>query len=104
MAEPIITTAEEANRIFLNAIKEKYEAELTRANECIFTAARNLKREVEIQIEDGDAKQYVGIYLASKDYEVWGKGDKLQVIWKSKGKPGGVQSFDPYWEPCSEDK
>ncbi len=96
MVEPIMTTAEEANRIFLQAIKEKYEAELTRANECIFAAARNLKREVEIQIEDSDAKQYVGIYLASKGYEVWSKGNKLQVIWKPKDKTGSVHPFVPY--------
>lgn len=86
MAELVMTTAEEANRTFLQAIKEKYEAELTRANERILAAARNLKRETILYVEDAEKGKCVGIYLASLGYEVWGKAGELTVSWKPKEK------------------
>lgn len=75
-----MTTAEEARRKTINAIKEKYQEQLELIDAIIDLACKELKYEDTVTFESDEDREKVRLYLDELGYETWcGVGGKYQL-------------------------
>ena len=82
-----MTTAEEARRRTLNAIKETYKDQLEFIDAIIDRACDNLQYEDTVTFESDEDRSNVRLYLDDLVYKTWfGVGDeyKLTISWRYK--------------------
>lgn len=80
-----MTTAEEARRKTLNAIKEKYKDQLEMIDVIIDCACKELKYEDTVTFESDEDREMVRLYLDELGYETWcgvGGECKLTISWR----------------------
>lgn len=80
-----MTTAEEARRKTLNAIKEEYKDQLELIDAIIDRACKELKYEDTVTFESGEDREKVRLYLDELGYENWcgvGGEYKLTISWR----------------------
>ena len=80
-----MTSAEEARRKPLNAIKEKYQDQLEMIDLIIDRACEELKYEDTVTFESDDDRSNVRLYLDELGYETWcgvGGECKLTISWR----------------------
>lgn len=80
-----MTTAEEARRKTLNAIKEKYKDQLKMIDVIIDRACEELKFEDTVTFESDEDRSIVSLYLDELGYETWcgvGGECKLTISWR----------------------
>ena len=80
-----MTTAEEARRKTINAIKEKYQEQLELIDAIIDCACKELKYEDTVTFESDEDREKVRLYLDELGYETWcwvGGEYKLTISWR----------------------
>lgn len=80
-----MTTAEEARRKTLNAIKEIYEDKLELVDAIIRRACDDLKYEDTVTFDSDEDRSNVRLYLDELGYETWCGVDgecKLTISWR----------------------
>lgn len=80
-----MTTAEEARRRTLNAIKETYKDQLELIDVIIDRACDNLQYEDTVTFESDEDRNNVRLYLDELGYETWygvGGECKLTISWR----------------------
>lgn len=80
-----MTTAEEARRKTINAIKEKYQEQLELIDAIIDRACKELKYEDTVTFESDEDREKVRLYLDELGYEIWcgvGGEYKLTISWR----------------------
>lgn len=80
-----MTTAEEARRRTLNAIKEIYKDQLELVDAIICRACDELKYEDTVTFESSEDRDNVRLYLDEIGYETWCGVDgecKLTISWR----------------------
>lgn len=80
-----MTTAEEARRKTINAIKEKYQEQLELIDAIIDCACKKLKYEDTVTFESDEDREKVRLYLDELGYETWcgvGGEYKLTISWR----------------------
>lgn len=80
-----MTTAEEARRKTINAIKEKYQEQLELIDAFIDLACKELKYEDTVTFESDEDRSIVRLYLDELGYETWcgvGGEYKLTISWR----------------------
>lgn len=82
-----MTTAEEARRRTLNAIKEIYKDQLELVDAIICCACNELKYEDTVTFESSEDRDNVRLYLDELGYETWcgvGGECKLTISWRQE--------------------
>lgn len=80
-----MTTAEEARRKTLNALKEIYEDQLELVDAIIRRACDDLKYEDTVTFDSDEDRSNVRLYLDELGYETWCGEDgecKLTISWR----------------------
>ena len=80
-----MTTAEEARRRTLNAIKETYKDQLELIDAIIDRACDNLQYEDTVTFESDEDRSNVKLYLDELGYRTWcevGSEYKLTISWR----------------------
>lgn len=80
-----MTTAEEARRKILNAIKEKYKDQLEMIDVIIDRACEELKFDDTVTFESDEDRSIVRLYLDELGYKTWcgvGGEYKLTISWR----------------------
>ena len=80
-----MTTAEEARRRTLNAIKETYKDQLEFVDAIIRSACDDLKYEDTVTFESDEDRSNVRLYLDALGYRTWfgvGSECKLTISWR----------------------
>lgn len=78
-----MTTAEEARRRTLNAIKETYKDQLEMIESLICCACDNFEHTIDVTFEDGSDIKPLCVYLDELGYNAYQKDDKvLHISWK----------------------
>lgn len=80
-----MTTAEEARRKIINAIKEKYQEQLELIDAIIDRACEELKFDDTVTFESDEDRSIVRLYLDELGYETWcgvGCEYQLTISWR----------------------
>lgn len=80
-----MTTAEDARRKIINAIKEKYQEQLELIDAIIDRACEELKFDDTVTFESDEDRSIVRLYLDELGYETWcgvGGECKLTISWR----------------------
>ena len=80
-----MTTAEEARKRTLNAIKETYKDQLELIDAIIDRACDKLEYEVTVTFESDEDRSNVRLYLDELGYKTWCEGGseyKLTISWR----------------------
>lgn len=78
-----MTTAEEARRKTLNAIKETYKDQLEMIESLICCACDKSEYEVAVTLESYEERDKVKLYLDTLGYNTWCNNYNLAVSWRS---------------------
>ena len=78
-----MTTAEEARKRTLNAIKETYKDPIEIIESIICCACDKSEYEVVVTLESREERDKVKLYLDTLGYNTWGSDYVLTVSWRS---------------------
>ena len=78
-----MTTAEEARKRTLNAIKETYEDQLEMIESLICCACDESEHEVVVALESYEERDKVKLYLDALGYNTWCNDYALAISWRS---------------------
>lgn len=78
-----MTTAEEARRRTLNAIKEMYKDQLEMIESLICCACDKSEHDVIVTLESYEERDKVRLYLDTLGYNTWCNNYDLAVSWRS---------------------
>lgn len=78
-----MTTAEEARRRTLNAIKETYKDQLEMIESLICCACDKSEHEVAVTLESYEERDKVKLYLDTLGYNTWCSNYVSTVSWRS---------------------
>lgn len=78
-----MTTAEEARKRTLNAIKETYEDQLELIESLICCACDKSEHEVVVTLESCEERDKVKLYLDALGYNTWCNNYALAISWRS---------------------
>jgi predicted nucleic acid-binding protein len=79
-----MTTAEEARRRTLNAIKETYKDQLDLVDAIICRACDKLECNAIVTFESYEDRDMVKYYLDTLGYKTWRNGLVLTISWQSE--------------------